>query len=283
MTSPNVLTYFEVTGSWQNLELNVPAAIGGDVDPNAEVQNISAFGDFIPRLPVGFTFDVDNLLIQAAQNEIQTIELLGAPGSGAFTLGFNNVAPSTALPFNASAAAVQAALQGLSSIGAGNVSVTGPNGGPWAVEFVGALAATPISTVGAFTADWTGLGAGTGEVEILFFLTRSGMPQISRDTGVHLDTFLARITNGVLVTPSSPTDLPGVHLLANSPVLNFMDNSHDPPVPADLYYDVRFRNVVYGPTGIGNLTNFAILASTDDTPVDLTDPGLQTYPYAPLK
>lgn len=67
------------------------------------------------------------------------------PTSGDFTLTFTNPltdVESTTGPiaWDATAADVQTELEGLASIGVGNVTVTGPDGGPWTVQFQGALA-----------------------------------------------------------------------------------------------------------------------------------------------
>src|SRR5439155_27083206 len=58
----------------------------------------------------------------------------------------------------ASAAAVQSALQALSSIGNGNALVAGAAGGPWQVRFAGALAGTAVA---ALTGHGAGLTGGT--------------------------------------------------------------------------------------------------------------------------
>lgn len=274
---PNALTYFPVIGSWENLEIYHPPS-GGTLQPAATVELINALVDFIPRVPLGTVFNVPDLMTQVAVNEQQTIDL-GGGTSGTWTIAFAGSAPSAALPYNISTAALQTALQGLSTIGAGNIAVLSQTGTRYLVEFQGALAATPISTIGAFTANSAGLIGSTG---ILFYLAQAGQAQVVQDTAVHLDPFLARITNGVLSTPAPAKDLVGVELVANSSVLNFMDTSKTPPVPADLFYDVKFHNVTYGPTGDGQLQNFAFKAPTDSTPVDLTDPDLHRYPYAPI-
>lgn len=70
-------------------------------------------------------------------NETQTITLTATGGT--FTLRFRGQVTGN-VAYNASAATVQTALEALSTIGAGNVSVTGSAGGPWAVEFIGDLA-----------------------------------------------------------------------------------------------------------------------------------------------
>lgn len=80
-----------------------------------------------------------------AANEIQTAVILGAPTGGTFTLGFGGQTTAP-LAYNAAAAAVQAALTALTSIGAGNVTVTG-SAGQYLVTFTGALAAKDVSTL----------------------------------------------------------------------------------------------------------------------------------------
>lgn len=83
-------------------------------------------------------------------NELQRISVTAT--NGAFKLRFITPAPdnigqtTTSLPYNASAAQVQSALEGLPNIGAGNVAVSSVNpggqagvpGGPYTVEFKGA-------------------------------------------------------------------------------------------------------------------------------------------------
>jgi hypothetical protein len=90
----------------------------------------------------------------AEVNEKQTVTIGGAPAptGGTFTLFFTSPRPTetqeetkTAIAYNAPAASVQAALEALPNIGAGNVSVTSSNlggvagvpGGPYTVEFTG--------------------------------------------------------------------------------------------------------------------------------------------------
>ncbi|HVY78589.1 MAG TPA: hypothetical protein VG898_08800 [Solirubrobacterales bacterium] len=86
-----------------------------------------------------------------AQNEKQRVSLsalggLGAVSGGTFTLTFSGQT-TAAIQWNAAAAAVDAALEGLSNIAPGDVEVTGgPGPGtPWDVEFLGALAGTDVA------------------------------------------------------------------------------------------------------------------------------------------
>lgn len=80
-----------------------------------------------------------------AQNEIQTITIIhdGDEGCQVFALSFAGE-QTASISTSADAATVQAALEALSTIGSGNVSVTGSAGGPWAVEFTGTLAETDV-------------------------------------------------------------------------------------------------------------------------------------------
>lgn len=79
-------------------------------------------------------------------NEVQKITLTGATG-GTFVLTHESN-PTTALAYNASPAAVQAALEALPSIGAGNVSVTAGCHG-YVIVFIGTLAGTDESQITA--------------------------------------------------------------------------------------------------------------------------------------
>jgi hypothetical protein len=101
-----------------------------------------------------------------ATNEKQEVKLEGAPSGGFFSLTFKTPNPSpseattAAVPFDAGAAEVQAQLEGLSNVGAGNVAVSGPSGGPWTVEFKGPrFADTDVTQLGANGAGLTPSGS----------------------------------------------------------------------------------------------------------------------------
>ena len=61
-----------------------------------------------------------------------------AATGGTFTLTYSGQ-ETAALAFDASPADVQAALEALGRVGAGNVAVSGPDGGPFQLRFGGAL------------------------------------------------------------------------------------------------------------------------------------------------
>ena len=81
------------------------------------------------------------------KNEQQQITILGNVNGGTFTLTFDGQTTG-AIAYNASAATVQTALEALSNIDAGDVTVTGSAGGPWTVDFGGqyANADVPLMT-----------------------------------------------------------------------------------------------------------------------------------------
>jgi hypothetical protein len=111
-------------------------------------------------------------------NEIQTVALGAKTTGGTFTLTFTvpNPSPSsataTAIPFNSSAAALQTKLEALSNIGAGNVGVSGPAGGPWAVEFKGIRFAD--TDVEQMSADANGLTVSEGPKQATVTSAKAG-------------------------------------------------------------------------------------------------------------
>ena len=88
-------------------------------------------------------------------SEVQVITLQGGATGGTFTLTFDGQTTS-GLAFDISAANLETALEGLSSIGSGNVTVTGDDGGPWTVTFGGTLAATDVSLITGDASSLTG-------------------------------------------------------------------------------------------------------------------------------
>lgn len=87
-------------------------------------------------------------------SEVQTVTITGTPTGGTFTLTF--MGQTTAgIAYNAAASAVASALVALSSIGAGNVAVTG-SAGTYTVTFQAALANTPLPLLTGSAASLTG-------------------------------------------------------------------------------------------------------------------------------
>ena len=129
------------------------------VDPALHAR-LSVSGDNIDTR-VGGT-QTDSLVLTAAAgqarwefdgaSEVQRIAITGSPTGGTFTLTFGG-SPTTAIAWNAGADAVQAALEALATIGAGNVLVTGGPGttSDYLVTFAGTLGGTdqPLLTASA--------------------------------------------------------------------------------------------------------------------------------------
>jgi hypothetical protein len=98
--------------------------------------------------------------VAIALNEIQALELTGTPDGGTFTLTYDTQTTGN-IAFNASAADVQAALEALSSVGAGNVLCTAAGALPGnivSIEFVKALGQQSLALA---TADGANLTGGT--------------------------------------------------------------------------------------------------------------------------
>lgn len=76
-------------------------------------------------------------------DEQQRITLTGAPSGGTFTITFNGQTTAS-IAYNASASTVLSALEGLSNIDPGDVTVSGSAGGPWTVTFEGKYAGTNV-------------------------------------------------------------------------------------------------------------------------------------------
>lgn len=102
------------------------------------------------------------VLVYAGLPEIQQV----APGGtgGTYTLTFGGQTTG-AIGRLLSAAAFQAIFEAISSVGAGNVSVSGPDGGPYLVRFTGTLGAADQAAITA-TSSLTGAGAGVVITEV---------------------------------------------------------------------------------------------------------------------
>lgn len=92
----------------------------------------------------------------AVIDNLQIAAITGAPTGGTFTLTYKSQT-TAGIAFNATAAAVQSALIALSSVGAGNVTVSGSAGGPYNVVFGGTLS----QDLTVLTASGAGLTGGT--------------------------------------------------------------------------------------------------------------------------
>lgn len=121
--------------------------------------------------------------------EVQTVTLGGA-GLTSYTLTFGGQTTAAIAP-NATAGQLADALEALSSVGEGNVAVTGNAGGPYTVTFIGDLANTNVAQM---TSTPTG-GSGTVTVATA---TAGGAPI---DTPAGLGKSKGLLRNDLLIKP----------------------------------------------------------------------------------
>ena len=114
--------------------------------------NAVTFGDdlFVSVASTGTGNRVMISVLTGGTNEVQELAIAGSPGQGTLTLTFAGQT-TTPLDFESTAAEVAAALEGLSNIGAGDVTCTGGPlpGTPVVITFTAALAATNVAQITA--------------------------------------------------------------------------------------------------------------------------------------
>jgi hypothetical protein len=117
------------------------------------------------RLPPSVSYPKGTVLGEVVgTNEAQTITLTtGGTLGGTYTLSYGGVTTG-AIAFNATAATVQAALEALATIGAGNVAVTGPtpttSGGVLTVTFQNQMGYRDVAALTGSAASLTGTTPG---------------------------------------------------------------------------------------------------------------------------
>ena len=116
---------------------------------NSFIESPAGCGRILAPRPVGSGV--------ASANEIQSVTLAKSAGvvtGGTWTLTFNG-STTTAIPWNADGAAVEVILRLLPTINGANATVAGAAGGPYTVEFIGALAGLAQSLMTASAAGLT--------------------------------------------------------------------------------------------------------------------------------
>ncbi|MFW6169518.1 MAG: hypothetical protein ACODAD_03440, partial [Planctomycetota bacterium] len=133
----------------------------------------------------------------ASDNETQRITLSPLAQAGTFTLTFSDGVTSeitSPLDFDAEAQAVQDALESLPNISGGNVLVSGDAGGPFDVEFVGALSTSDQPLLAADGANLTQLENGPWEVEFVGqFAAEPQEPLVADGTSLELTGLNPRV------------------------------------------------------------------------------------------
>jgi hypothetical protein len=145
--------------SWLRSRHGVEACISGTLDTSAFTKSLHyPDGFFKSGLPLGKITATGKYGPYAGQtNEVQTATVTGGPTGGTFTLTWSGQTTAP-IAYNATAAAVEAALEALSNLSPADVTVTGANGGPFTVTFGGAQTGTDVA---AMTASGAGLTGGT--------------------------------------------------------------------------------------------------------------------------
>lgn len=171
-----ILTATDTTLIGKFIPYGLPAPAGGTVSAgsrgdwvilNRSVHENDRASDHVEAIEGGRVYakrlDVEDL--GAVGNEVQTITLGAGNTGGTFIITFSGQ-PTTGIAFNAIGSTVQTALEALSNIAPGDVTVTGGAGGPYVVTFTGVFAnvnvplmtTTPSLTGGVNTATVTVTG-----------------------------------------------------------------------------------------------------------------------------
>jgi hypothetical protein len=139
-----------------------PASKGMDVFPVRVASNSKGYSTDNEAAPVNVQFVITDRPLQnatvpaAGANEVQTVTITGSPTGGTYTLTYSGQTTSS-IVYNATAAAVQSALEALSNIAPGDVTCGGgPHPGtPITVTFTGLLGGTDVTQMTA-TGSFTG-------------------------------------------------------------------------------------------------------------------------------
>jgi hypothetical protein len=149
------------------------ASVSVDGRPECKVGGVTIDWSVVVAASADTSFD-DNFTVKSGEKylkrgqvlclitagEINTLTVTGTGGTYTLSLGGQT---TTALAFGANAAAIQAALVALSSVGAGNATVTST--GPWTIAFATGLGDTTLTvdpaslTGGTATVATTSVGA----------------------------------------------------------------------------------------------------------------------------
>lgn len=172
-TEGQALLYNSVSTNFEPADIavgvGVEKTLSATLDANGVVGDLSENGVFEIGKEYKLTVSVACSRSGTDANEIQDITFSAVPNEGNFTITFDGQTTST-LWYDAVAADVQAALEALSNVGVGNVTVTGDFTSGFTIEFIGALANTnqPQVTLATNTLKSGGTG-GQNEIQRITF------------------------------------------------------------------------------------------------------------------
>lgn len=198
--------------------------------------------EWVPNFAAGLT------------NTIQDISVNGGPTSGTFTLGLDThiTAP---IAYNATATAVQNALSALSSVGTGNVVVTGPAGSPYLVTFTGALASTAVDVL---VSNASGLSGGLDTSVTVTTTTVGGQGDGPPQNPVLL---------GVTPLSRQGIDAEQVIALVGTPDDGTFTLTYDGQTTSALAYDCASTDIVLALQELSNIgaNNVSVIGASGDT------------------
>lgn len=160
-------------------------------------------------------------------NEVQTVTV-DATG-GTFTISYGG-ATTSAIAQAALGETVEAALEALSSIGIGNINVTGAAGGPFVCTFINALSYANIALMTTDPASLTG-GAGTAVVAETVAGTAGGatwtdVPGVDLEKGVKV-AMGGAVRDIMGIGDARPRERHILHAALQNIVLSFYDTDED--------------------------------------------------------
>jgi hypothetical protein len=136
--SPTTEAFQQEDQSWLGSAHGTDATVSITLDTSAFTANTHyPNGYFISGIPLG-KIAASGLYgpYAGSPSEVQTATITGTPTGGTFTLTYDG-ATTSAIAYNATAATVQTALEALSTVRPGELSVSGSAGGPYTVTFTG--------------------------------------------------------------------------------------------------------------------------------------------------
>lgn len=200
-----------------NNDLDYTAEEQGDAGNNISIEykDPGAAGQALAVSVNGSAISV-SLATNNGTNEQQTVTVNATGGN--FVLLYKDQ-QTNKIPYNATATQVQSALESLQSIGAGNVAVTGSQGGPFTVTFQGALAATNVP---ALTARYINLLPFKPHVEVIESVKGTGsVDEVQKvrvqnaTLGTFTLTFSGQTTAPIAYNASAATVLSALQALSN--------------------------------------------------------------------
>lgn len=143
-------------------------------------------------------------------DEVQTLTV-GGSGLTSFTITWNGQTTGS-IAAAAVGATIQTALEALSNIGVGDVTVTGGAGGPWTVTFGGALAdtnvaamtTTPTGGTGVVTVATTTAGGADGSSDGTEVLAGFLFSPVPAPSSTSVDVIGAMLDHGKVVNAKLP-------------------------------------------------------------------------------